>query len=103
MSFNASPIYSQNIAYLFVEREGVEISMDIEKAINSLQCENDLMLFDATTGETDEYWNLKGLDKEWYDTHKFCIKALEELEQYRQIGTVDECRVARDRQVTKEP
>ena len=33
----------------------------------------------------------------------FTIKALEELQQYRQIGTIDECRVAREKQIPKEP
>lgn len=38
-----------------------------------------------------------------YDICDFTIAALEELQQYRQIGTVDECRVAREKQIPKEP
>ena len=33
----------------------------------------------------------------------FMIVALEELQQYRQVGTVDECRAAREKQMPKEP
>ena len=77
--------------------------MDIDKAISALRCENDLTLFDATTGETKEYWTLRGLSKEWYDAHEFCISALTELQQYRQIGTVDEFREAKERQIAEKP
>ena len=34
---------------------------------------------------------------------KIAIKALEEVQQYRQIGTVDECREAVEKQTPKEP
>lgn len=33
----------------------------------------------------------------------FTIAALEELRQYRRIGTVDECRAARDKQTPQKP
>lgn len=33
----------------------------------------------------------------------FTIAALEELKKYHQIGTVDECRAAREKQIPKEP
>ena len=33
----------------------------------------------------------------------FTIAALEEFNEYRQIGTVDECKAAMDRQAAKEP
>ncbi len=32
-----------------------------------------------------------------------CVKALEEIQQYRAIGTVEECREARERQSGKKP
>lgn len=34
---------------------------------------------------------------------KIAIKALEEVQQYRQVGTVDECREAVEKQTPKEP
>ncbi|MFG6393817.1 MAG: hypothetical protein K1W24_06480 [Lachnospiraceae bacterium] len=32
-----------------------------------------------------------------------CVKALEEIQQYRAIGTVEECREASERQIKKKP
>lgn len=43
------------------------------------------------------------MPKEVDEACDFAIAALEELQQYRQIGTVDECRVAREKQIPKEP
>ena len=34
---------------------------------------------------------------------EFVICLLEELQEYRQIGTIDECREAREKQMPKEP
>lgn len=31
------------------------------------------------------------------------VKAIEEVQQYRKIGTVDECRTAREKQIPKKP
>lgn len=36
-----------------------------------------------------------------YDMEDTAIEALEEVQQYRQIGTVDECRTAREKQIPK--
>lgn len=36
------------------------------------------------------------------DVYEFVINSLEELEQYRAIGTVEECREARERQRVKD-
>lgn len=38
-----------------------------------------------------------------HEASKLAIKALEEIQQYREIGTVDECREARERQERKKP
>lgn len=38
-----------------------------------------------------------------YDMEDTAIKALEEVQQYRQIGTVEECREAVDKQTAKKP
>ena len=77
--------------------------MDIQKAIDMLKCENALMLFDPSTGETVKRENLNDLNKDTYDAHEFCIKGLADLQKYRQIGTVDECGAAREKQIPKEP
>lgn len=45
----------------------------------------------------------KGMPKEVDEACDFAIAALEELQQYRQIGTVDECRAAMEKQIPKEP
>ncbi len=37
------------------------------------------------------------------EASKMAIKALEEIQQYRAIGTVEECREARERQIAKKP
>lgn len=37
------------------------------------------------------------------DATDVAIQALEEVQQYRKIGTVDECRTAREKQIPKKP
>lgn len=43
----------------------------------------------------------KGADGKAYEDMEMAIRALEEIQQYREIGTVDECREARERQKKK--
>lgn len=38
-----------------------------------------------------------------YKTNEMAIKALEEVQQYRAIGTLEECRTARKKQIPKKP
>ena len=57
--------------------------MDIEKAIECLQADKEYL--------TD----MKICDGEEMD---IAIKALEEIQQYREIGTVEECRMAVEKQ-----
>lgn len=38
-----------------------------------------------------------------YEMEELAIKALEEVKQYRQIGTVEECRAAMEKQTAKKP
>ncbi len=45
----------------------------------------------------------KGVDGKAYEDMEMAIKALEEIQQYREIGTVEECREARERQMAKKP
>lgn len=44
-----------------------------------------------------------GCDHCYDDANDVAIKALEEIQQYRALGTVEELRVARDKQVAKKP
>ncbi len=48
----------------------------------------------------DDLW-LNADDME--DLVNFCVNALEEIQQYRAIGTVEECRKARERLTLKTP
>ena len=67
--------------------------MDIQKAIDTL---NHLVLCGScTTGPC------KDCDRK--NAKDTAIQGLKELQQYRQIGTVDECRAAREKQMPKEP
>lgn len=45
----------------------------------------------------------KGVDGKAYEDMEMAIKALEEIQQYRAIGAVEECREARERQRGKKP
>ena len=45
----------------------------------------------------------KGSDGKAYEDMEIAIKALEEIQQYRAIGTVEECQKARERQIGKNP
>ena len=38
-----------------------------------------------------------------YKTNDMAIQALEEVQQYREIGTLEECRTAREKQILKKP
>ena len=40
---------------------------------------------------------------EYYEAIEFAVKSLEEVQQYRAIGTPEECRAAVDKQTAKKP
>lgn len=64
--------------------------MDIQEAIEHL---NDVL-------NDDDRWTGCAECKE---EHEQLREFLEELQQYRQIGTVDECRAAAEKQIAKTP
>lgn len=69
------------------------MSMDIQRAIDTL---NHLVFCGScTTGPC------KDCDRK--NAKDTAIQGLQELQQYRQIGTVDECMGAREKQIPKEP
>lgn len=45
----------------------------------------------------------KGVDGKAYEDMEMAIKALSEIQQYRSIGTVEECRAAAEKQRAKKP
>lgn len=45
----------------------------------------------------------KGVDGKAYEDMEMAIKALSEIQQYRSIGTVEECRAAVEKQRRKKP
>ena len=49
------------------------------------------------------HWDELVNEKYWQELMEMAIKALEEVQQYRQIGTVEECREAVEKQTAKKP
>lgn len=75
--------------------------MTPEEAIQQLEFDRAMILFDSLTGEEITPEMLKLINKENYLTYVadgIAIKALEEIQQYREIGTVEECRMAAEKQ-----
>lgn len=71
---------------------------EIKNAIRTINAklEEALEREKETEGTEDTViWHMVGND------YKCAIKALEEIQQYRAIGTVEECREARERQIPK--
>ena len=53
--------------------------MEIQKIISALKGENELMLFDPSTGEMGIPEMLNETDRSFYDVHLEAVKALEKL------------------------
>lgn len=73
---------------------------EIKNAIKTInaQLENALQNEKETAGtHSTVIWHLVAND------YRCAIKALDEIQQYRAIGTVEECREARERQRAKKP
>ena len=78
--------------------------MTEKEAIQQLEFDREMILFDPLTGETIEPEMLKLFNEDNYKTYiadELAIKALEEIQQYREIGTVKECREAVEKQKPK--
>lgn len=69
--------------------------MTENEAIERLKCMRLFMQINDKSSES------KFLEED-YIANKIAIKALEEIQQYRAIGTVEECREARERQRVKD-
>lgn len=78
--------------------------MTSEEAIQQLEFDRAMILFDSLTGEEITSEMLKLINKENYLTYVadgIEIEALKEIRQYRKIGTVEECRKAVGKQKPK--
>lgn len=70
--------------------------MTENEAIERLKCMRLFMQINDKSSES------KFLEED-YIANKLAIEALEEVQQYREIGTVEECQEARERQRGKKP
>lgn len=70
--------------------------MTENEAVERLECMRLFMQINDRASES------KFLEED-YIANKMAIKALEEIQQYREIGTVEECLEARERQRAKKP
>lgn len=80
--------------------------MTPEEAIQQLEFDRAMILFDSTTGEEITPEILKALNKDNFFTYVadgVAIEALKEIQQYREIGTVEECREAVEKQKAQKP
>lgn len=80
--------------------------MTLEEAIKRLEFDRAMILFNATTGKEITPEILKLINEDNYRTYVadgVAIEALKEIQQYRAIGTVEECRKAVEKQKPKKP
>lgn len=80
--------------------------MTENEAIKQLEFDQSMILFDPTTGEEIILEVLKVINKDNYLTYVadgMAIEALKEVQQYREIGTVEEFREAVEKQKAKKP
>ena len=72
--------------------------MTESEAIKELK--EDISLYDNEITRLDT--SIGTPDRNLIDALEMAIRALEEIQQYREVGTVDECREARNKQVSQE-
>lgn len=80
--------------------------MTEQEAIKQLQFDMDMITFNPNTGEDISLEVLKLRNEENYKTYladDVAINALEEIQKYRAIGTVEECRIAVEKQKIMKP
>lgn len=75
----------------------------IEKLHAYLECESRRAKIVSCNESCDdcELWYMQGTGSEHIESVETAIQALEEVQQYRQIGTVEECREAVEKQTAK--
>lgn len=77
--------------------------MKPEEAIEWIKYDMAMMTFNPMTGEDTPLWLLSGDERQSYEAWERAIEALKEVQQYREIGTVEECREAVEKQKPKKP
>lgn len=75
--------------------------MTEKEAIERLKYDLAMITFNPMTGDETPLWLLAEDEQGSYNAYECAIKALEEIQQYREIGTVEECREAREKQIPK--
>lgn len=77
----------------------------IEKLHAYLECESRRAKIVSCNESCDdcELWYMQGTGSEHIESVETAIQALEEVQQYRQFGTVEECREAVEKQTAKKP
>lgn len=77
----------------------------IEKLHAYLECESRRAEIVSCNESCDdcELWYMQGTGSEHIESVETAIQALEEVQQYRQFGTVEECREAVEKQTAKKP
>lgn len=75
--------------------------MKPEEAIERIKYDMAMMTFNPMTGEDTPLWLLSGDERQSYEAWESAIEALKEVQQYREIGTVEECREAVEKQKPK--
>ena len=68
--------------------------MTEKEAIERLKYDLAMLTFNPITGEETPLWLLPEDAQDSYNAYECAIKALEEIQQYRAIGTVEKCREA---------
>ena len=77
--------------------------MTPEEAIQQLEYHLAMMTFNPMTGEEIPIWLLSKDEQGFCNACETAISALKEIQQYREIGTMEECREAREKQKPKVP
>lgn len=78
-------------------------TMTENEAIKQLEFDKKMICFDSTHGEDIPLERVSEQNRLTYEADCVAIKALEEVQQYRAIGTVEECREAVEKQKAKRP
>ena len=77
--------------------------MTEKEAIERLNYDLAMITFNPMTGEDTPLRLLSEDEQGSYNAYEVAIKVIEEIQQYRKIGTVEECRAAVERRTPAKP
>ena len=77
--------------------------MTEKEAIERLKYDLAMITFNPMTGDETPLWLLAEDEQGSYNAYECAIKALEEIQQYRAIGTVGDCKNAMQKQQIVKP